>query len=217
MDCTLILPASPFLPLNLQPSNALLVTSEPQATSSCRTYALPLTKLCPSVQAINTRSRNSENFQLHEGQMLLNCLRATAAVLHVHGHALLPTPSEPPLPYPLSHSTSYLSSAIGTLLLKPKTGPSEPLVPMWAAGKAASALFRADAVLISPAGSFTQEVEGADLVCFEGVNLTEHLEAEYRSANNRAVPKNQRKSVLQRCMQVSSLQVSETKPSEFRL
>jgi hypothetical protein len=149
--------------------------------------------------------------------MLLNCLRATAAVLHVHGHALLPTPSEPPLPYPLSHSTSYLSSAIGTLLLKPKTGPSEPLVPMWAAGKAASALFRADAVLISPAGSFTQEVEGADLVCFEGVNLTEHLEAEYRSANNRAVPKNQRKSVLQRCMQVSSLQVSETKPSEFRL
>jgi hypothetical protein len=73
---------------------------------------------------------------------------------------------------------------------------------MWAAGKAAFGLFRADVVLISPAGSFAQEAEGADLVCFEGVDLTEHLEAEYRAQNNRAVPKNQRKSVLQRCMQV---------------
>jgi hypothetical protein len=42
----------------------------------------------------------------------------------------------------------------------------------------------------------------ADLVCFEGVDLTEHSEAEYCALNNRLVPKFQRKSGLQHCMQV---------------
>jgi hypothetical protein len=152
--------------------------------------------VCSGLQAIRACSRSVAP-RRHEGQLLLNVMRACASLLSVHGGGIAERVHSSP------DSAFHGAYAAVVTAVQQALTSMDGFESAWAGGVRAQALFKDENIFVSPVSCFSDDAEG-ELVCLEGHNLAAYLEGEYRRQYGGSISKGKRRQTLQTLLQVWS-------------